>query len=166
MACNLGRRAMNDDDEHYVHATETFQGTLARSGSRQKKILWSDQIAFQFRLNLRCAYTRPAGQPTVYARRIAISVRCRPLWDFEGSGFGFEDLMVRIGEFDQHAVRPRWQTLDDDRFFAGVKPMPWAVIDRDVKMAEPWDHLARSLAVDRHDLQVLGSECDDHQPVG
>lgn len=38
MACNLGRRAMNDDDEHYVHATETFQGTLARSGSRQKKI--------------------------------------------------------------------------------------------------------------------------------
>jgi len=74
--------------------------------------------------------------------------------------------MVRIGEFDQHAVRPRWQTLDDDRFFAGVKPMPWAVIDRDVKMAEPWDDLARSLTVDRHDLQVLGSECDDHQPGG
>ncbi|UFZ05712.1 hypothetical protein LQG66_05200 [Bradyrhizobium ontarionense] len=99
-------------------------------------------------------------------RRTAVSVRCGPLWNLEGSGFGVEDLVARIGKFDQHAVRSRRQTLEDDRFFAGVKPMPRAVIDCDVKVAEPWDDLTRSLAVDRHDLQVLGSECDDHQPGG
>jgi hypothetical protein len=114
----------------------------------------------------RARHRQASGGRWPQVPRTAISVRCRPLWDIEGSGFGFEDLMVRIGEFDQHAVRPRWQTLDDDRFFAGVKPMPWAVIDRDVKMAEPWDDLARSHAVDRYDLQAFGSECDDHQPGG
>jgi hypothetical protein len=42
-----------------------------------------------------------------------------------------------INQFDGDPVRPEQALVDDDRLAARIEPAVGAIVDRDVKMAEP-----------------------------
>ena len=66
-----------------------------------------------------------------------------------------DDVMHRIGKFDQDAMRSGQQPLDDESFAACIHPMPGRIVDRDVKMAERRPDLRSLRSKDRLDAQVV-----------
>ncbi len=84
-----------------------------------------------------------------------------PLRDFEVDGRAVDDLVGRIGEFDQKLVGPRRKPLDDERFTARIDPMPGRIIDGDVKVPYTGRNIKSGRTEDRQDPQVLGPVSDD-----
>jgi len=74
--------------------------------------------------------------------------------------------MIGVSQFEQDPMRTRWQALDDDRFRAGMEPVPRAIVNRDMQMSDARRDLQRGLAIDRYDLQIFGPERDDGQSSG
>jgi hypothetical protein len=57
-------------------------------------------------------------------------------------------------------MRPFGQGLDDERFAAGVDPMPGAIVNRNVDVADARHDIERGDAVNRHNSQILGTVRD------
>ena len=64
-------------------------------------------------------------------------------------------LCVRVGQFEQHLVRARFQADHDHCFAAGVDKVPRQVVDGKVDMADARRHFEGAFAEHRRHAQVL-----------
>ena len=79
----------------------------------------------------------------------------------EGDDPPFERLVVRVDELDQDLVRPRRETVDDERLAARVRPAPGRVIHGHVDVSDARRHIEGVRAEHGHDSQVLRAVLDD-----
>ena len=61
---------------------------------------------------------------------------------------------------------PGLESLDDERFAAGIRPIPPCIVHRDVDMADARLHFERRGTKDRDDAEVFGTVLDTDQTAG
>ena len=88
------------------------------------------------------------------------------IWNHEFHDTAVKDVVVGIGELQQHPMRAGRQILNDDGNTARVGPVPGQTINTDMEVSDTRRNRERRLAKYGHDPDVLGPVLDNDDAPG